>query len=103
MNNILEQLLSGELELKNLTLEEFNKHRPVYETYLKAKAKGFEAEHVNTVAIQIKHYNLVNGTSYKASERKVFARETNCLDDSCYRMTCLEHIINHYLKAKENP
>lgn len=103
MNNIIDQLLSGELELKDLTLEEFNKDRPIYETYLKAKAKGFEAEHVNTVAIQIKHYNMINGTAYKASERKVFARETNCLDDSCYRMTCLEHIINHYLKAKENP
>ena len=102
MENIIEKLLNGEVKLENLTLEEFNKNRPIYSTYLKAKAKGFEAEHIYTVAIQIKHYNKINGTSYKASERNIFAKETNCLNDSCYRMTCLEHIINHYLKAKEN-
>lgn len=103
MRNIIKELFDGEIRLQDLTLEEFNKGRPVYETYLKARARGFEAEHVHSVATQIKHYNEAHNTSYKASERAIFAKETGCLDDSCYRMTCLEHIINHYLKAKENP
>lgn len=103
MEDVLNKILDGSLNLNTLTLEEFNEGREVYSTYLKAKKLGFEADHIHTSALQIKRYNAEHNTSYKTSERLKFAKETGCFDDSCYRMTALEHIINHYLKAKEDP
>ena len=99
----ISKILTGEINLEDLSLEEFTRGRPVYSSYHKAQCPGFEAEHIHSVAHQIKDYNELHGTNYKTSDRKSFKEETGCLDDTCYRVTPLEHIICHYLKAKEDP
>lgn len=103
MKSIVQKILDGDVKLEDLTLEEFNKDRKVYPTAKKACASGYEAEHIHTAVLQIRRYNELHGTDYKSSDRKRFTEETGCFDDSCYRMTTLEHIVNHYLKAKKDP
>jgi hypothetical protein len=56
----------------------------VYQTWKSAQAKGYEAHHIIPRAVQIRE----RGEVY---------------DHRCIRLTSLEHILAHYLYAKEHP
>ena len=83
-----------------ISLSEFLEDKKIYPTFKAAKCKGYEAEHIKTVSLQMKEYNKEHGTSY--TNRHIFEKEVGILDDRCYRLTPFEHIFVHYLKAKEN-
>lgn len=100
MNQILRKLLNRELSINDVSLEDFLKGRKIYKSYKDAKKEGFEAEHIYTLSIQRKNFNEKNNTSY--SSRSEFIKNVDNYDDRCYRLTPLEHIICHYLKAKSN-
>jgi hypothetical protein len=94
----LEELKS--LDLNTITFSEFFKNEIIYNSRKEATCKGYEAEHLISVSQQMKEYNLKNNTHYKS--RVTFEREVGVPDDRCYRVTPLEHIISHFLKAKED-
>lgn len=100
MSEILEKLLNREIKINDISLDDFLKDRIIYSSYKEAKREGFEAEHVVTLSIQRKRYNEENKTSY--SSRREFIKNVDKYDDRCYRLTPLEHIICHYLKAKSS-
>lgn len=81
INPITEKLLNGELNLSEITLEQFREGRTIYSTMKEARMKGFEAHHIVPRSLQ----------------------GENVIDDRCIRYTAFEHIIDHYLMAKENP
>lgn len=83
-----------------ISLSEFLKDKEIYPSFKAAHCKGYEAEHIKTVSLQMKEYNEKYGTSY--TNRRVFEKEVGIPDDRCYRLTPFEHIFVHYLKAKEN-
>ena len=83
-----------------ISLSEFLKDKEIYPSFKAAHCKGYEAEHIKTVSLQMKEYNKEHGTSY--TNRRVFEKEVGIPDDRCYRLTPFEHIFVHYLKAKEN-
>lgn len=78
----MEKLLLENLD--SIQYEQFIKAFPLYNTYEEAKAKGFIAHHIFPVCLQNKD------------------RKDPELDDRCVRLTPFEHIVAHYLLAKEN-
>lgn len=98
---ITEKLLNGQLKLEDITLSQFTKGRKIYNSRRECKCKGFEAEHLISVKLQMELYNKENNTFY--FNRELFEKEVGLLDDRCYRVTPFEHIVMHFLKAKENP
>lgn len=99
-NPITINLLNGSVSLESITLPQFLEGRNIYPTAASAACKGFEAEHIKTVSLQMKEYNKLHGTQY--NNRNAFVKEVADFDDRCYRVTPFEHIIMHYLKAKES-
>ena len=78
---ITEKILKGELKLSEITLEQFREGREIYPTASQAKKKGFEAHHIVPRSLQ---------------------KKASVLDDRCIRYTSFEHIIDHFLMAKED-
>lgn len=99
MDTITKRILSGEILLKDITLEEFRANRKIYNDYKSAQGKGFEASHIIPVSVQLKKYNKEHGTNLT---RKEFNMNLDIFDDRCYRYTPFEHIVDHYLSAIEN-
>ena len=59
-----------------------------------------EIHHIIDVAFQIKNYNELYGTSY--SDRKIFEKEhKEFIDQRCIITTFFEHLLIHYLAAKD--
>lgn len=81
-------------ELDNLTYSHFLSQFTIYPSYKEARMKGFEAHHIIPISIQMKEHNF-SGT------RKEFEK-SDLLDNRCIRCTPFEHLIAHYLLAKEN-
>jgi len=79
LHPITAKLLNDELKLSNITLEQFREGRTVYDSYKEAQLKGYEAHHITPRSCQ-----------------------KELTDDRCIRYTPFEHIIDHYLMAKEN-
>jgi len=78
---ITEKLLNGEINLSEITLEQFREGRIIYSTMKEAQMKGFEAHHINP---------------------RSFQKNWKVKDDRCIRYTAFEHIVDHFLMAKEN-
>lgn len=105
MEYITDLILKGQINIDNITSEEFLKDRKIYLTRYKAQCPGFEAHHIIPISMQMKDYNEKHGTSF--SSRKDFEKAMGgvrggVLDDRCCRLTCFEHVVMHYLLAKEN-
>lgn len=101
MNSITNDILEGRVLLDSLTLEDFRKNRHIYSTFRQAQAPGFEASHLISLSKQRCLYNALHGTNYK--NRRDFTKNVKSFDDRCYRYTPFEHVVDHYLLAKENP
>lgn len=105
MEYITDLILKGQINIDNITSEEFLKDRKIYLTRYKAQCPGFEAHHIIPISMQIKDYNEKHGTSFsgrKDFEKAMGGVRGGVLDDRCCRLTCFEHVVTHYLLAKEN-
>ena len=71
------------INLNSLKYEDFLKNFKIYESMVKAKAKGYEAHHIVPIAIQHKN------------------KEDSPLDDRCIRCTPFEHTLAHFLLARD--
>lgn len=80
-------------DLDNLTYSEFLSQFTIYPMMKEAQMKGFEAHHIVPVSIQMKNSNFT-GT------RREFEK-SGLLDDRCIRCTPFEHILVHYLSARD--
>lgn len=105
MEYITDLILKGQINIDDITSEEFLKDRKTFLTRYKAQCPGFEAHHIIPISTQIKNYNEKYGTSFssrKDFEKAVGGVKGGFLDDRCYRLTYFEHVVIHYLLAKEN-
>ena len=95
------KILSGEVNLESINLSQFREGRVVYPTMEEAQCKGFEAHHLIPLKLQKQKLSGVDFPEIKNREqlRKVFQDK---IDDRCFRYTAFEHIVDHYLSAKEN-
>lgn len=100
INSITREILEGKRSLDSLTLEDFRKDRPIYNTLKEAQASGYEASHLISISKQRRYYNSLHGTDYKT--REDFIKNVKSFDDRCFRYTSFEHIIDHYLSAIED-
>lgn len=100
---ITKKILNKEIPLESLSLEIFREGRYLYPSMKEARKKGYYAHHPYPLDIQKRQYekehNIVLGTGNlgRINFQKIFPS----YDDSCYRMTAFEHILDHYLMAKE--
>lgn len=98
INNITKNLLENPSLLKECTYQQYLDHFERFETEREAKCPGYEAHHLIPVSLQFNEYNIKNNLK--------LSREEYCklpeLVDICYRMTPLEHLIAHYLLARES-
>lgn len=78
---ITKGLLDGSISLSTVTLNQFRKDRIIYPTMKAAKKKGFEAHHIVPRSLQ---------------------KDSDTFDDRCIRYTSFEHIVDHFLMAKED-
>lgn len=101
-NTITQQILDGSISLEDITYDQFLEGREIYYSYYSARCEGYEAHHYNPVSLQIKEYNLKHPDNPIPNDRNSFMN-TPGVDNRCYRLTCFEHFIAHYLLAKENP
>lgn len=98
--NYIEKIISGDILIDDLTYSEFLKERKIYSTYHRAKKEGYEAHHI----IPLKKQRLIwkEKTGENIKTRKEFIQKISSFDDRCVRLTPFEHIIAHYLLAKED-
>jgi len=106
MNNTLSSIpdwMKNVESLDSLTLEEFRSHFKLYPTLKEAQAKGYVAHHPVPIDLQRRKAEEKYGMKFGvgAKGRNKFIHSGIPYDDSCYRMTYFEHILDHYLMAKE--
>lgn len=94
-------MMINAININNISLEEFLSDKKIYSSQRAAQYPGFEADHLISVCTQMKKFNDEHGTFY--TKRKDFEKEVGIPDDRCYRLTPFEHVVAHYLKAKEDP
>ena len=83
--------------LKNFTYQSFISQFKKFPTQNEARFKGYEAHHIIPISSQLRIYNKIHNTTLNRSQ---FEKTEEC-DDSCVRLTHLDHIIAHYLWASE--
>lgn len=101
-NTITQQILDGSISLEDITYDQFLEGREIYYSYYSAQKEGYEAHHYNPVALQIKEYNKKHPENPFIGNKHTFFNLPEA-DNRCYRLTSFEHIVAHYLLAKENP
>ena len=72
--------------ISNVTYDEFINNFIKYPSYKEAQSKGFEAHHLIPISIQ---------------KKSGIDRDSSDFNDTCIRVTPFEHIICHYLMAKD--
>ena len=95
--------------LKNISYDNFLSRFKIFENPSLARKYALENKinlsekeihHIIDVAVQIKNYNELYGTSY--SDRKIFEKEhKEFIDQRCIITTFFEHLLIHYLAAKD--
>lgn len=98
-NSIVSDILSGLIKLENIKLEDFLKDRLIYPSHKEAYCKGYEAHHIVPIYLQLSLYNQEHPNN--KLKRYNFIKQVP-FDDRCVRLTPFEHIIAHYLLAKES-
>ena len=100
---ITKKVLNKELPLDSLTLEAFREGRTLYPSMKEARKKGYFAHHPYPLDIQKRQYEKEHNVSFGKgnSGRVKFQKAFPNYDDSCYRMTAFEHILDHYLMARD--
>ena len=101
-NSITQQILDGSISLEDITYDQFLEGRELFPSYWSAKCKGYEAHHYIPVSLQIKEYNLNHPDNPFVGNKNDFLKLKEA-NNICYRLTSFEHIVAHYLLAKENP
>lgn len=100
-NTITQQILDGSISLEDITYDQFLEGRKIY-NYNEAQEKGYEAHHYIPVSIQIKNYNKLHPNEKISIKNNHGFLKFEGANNTCYRLTPLEHVIAHYLLAKEN-
>ena len=98
--NYLDEIISGNIDIDNISYAEFIDGRKIYPTLSKAQKIGYEAHHIVSLKKQRLLWNKKTGDNIKT--RREFIQKVSSLDDRCIRLTPFEHIIAHYLLAKED-
>lgn len=104
-NNIsfISQILNKSVDINDLSLEEYRKNFYLYPSMKEARSKGYVAHHPVPIDIQKREienkYNIKFPRGDKG--RREFMSSSYPYDDSCYRMTNFEHMLDHFLMARE--
>lgn len=101
-SSLTKKLLENKISLNEITLNSFCKDLKIYPSYKEASYKGYEAHHIVPVSKQIKEYNSIHNTNYSSKDRKLFLKNVKNFDDRCYRLSPFEHILIHFLIARED-
>ena len=101
--SIISQILNNSIDINNLTLEQYRKNFHLYPSMKEAKAPGYVAHHPIPIDIQKKEIEEKYNIKFHNGRigRREFLISEYPYNDSCYRMTNFEHILDHYLMAKE--
>ena len=87
--------------LDNLTYQYFLSLFPVYPSLKEARCPGFEAHHIIPLNIQRKLINQKYSCKLKNRHQLLASPYKNEIDDRCIRCTAFEHILVHYLAARD--
>lgn len=100
---ITKKVLNKEIPLDSLSLEAFREGRILYPSMKEARKKGYFAHHPYPLDIQKRQYEKEHNISFGKgnSGRIKFQEAFPNYDDRCYRMTAFEHILDHYLMARD--
>lgn len=85
------------INLNEVSYKAFLNSFQIYSSKKEAKAKNYEAHHIIPISIQLKEYNIKNNS--KLSREEFTSLKIH--DDRCIRCTPLEHLIIHFLAARD--
>lgn len=91
------------LNLNSLSLQSFRSQFFLYPSFSAAQAPGYVAHHPYPIEIQKRKVEKEKGIRFGKGNkgRKEFINSGLLYDDRCYRMTNFEHLIDHYLMARD--